>query len=177
MKPIELVASFIDEKLGGDIQNLATYALGDLYKDNIFGCPERKFDSDDTELMRAIYCVVFGDTWKNLSMDNLGDGKLRGDTMNTYNTLFAHPWSNMFTERWNPDEELLEKMKAFQITCYTMGNMAVLPDRRIGDWSINKHRGCHEQWHDYEDRFLAALYQVLMQDPSCDPDLKELVEL
>ena len=70
MKPIELVASFIDEKLGGDIQNLATYALGDLYKDNIFGCPERKFDSDDTELMRAIYCVVFGDTWKNLSMES-----------------------------------------------------------------------------------------------------------
>ena len=177
MRAIELIASFIDEKLGGDIQRLATFPLGELRKDNVFGCPGRNFDSDDSELMRAIYCVVFGDTWKNLSMDNLGDGKLRGDTLNTYNTLFAHPWSNMFTERWNPDEELLEKMKAFQITCYTMGNMAVLPDRRIGDWSINKHRGCHDQWHDYEDRFLAALYQVLMQDPSCDPDLKELVEL
>jgi hypothetical protein len=177
MKPIDIVASFIDEKLGGDIQRLATFPLGDLRKDNVYGCPGRNFDSDDTELMRAIYCVVFGDTWKNLSMENLGDEKLRGDTMNTYNTLFSHPWSNLFTERWNPDNTLLDKMKVFQTTCYTMGNMTVLPDRRIGDWSINKHRGCHDQWHDYEDRFLAALYQVLMQDPACDPDLQELVEL
>lgn len=177
MTPIELIASFVEEKLGGDIQQLATFHLGELDKDDVFGCPGRKFDSDDTELMRAVYCVVFGDTWKNLSMDNLGDGKLRGDTLNTYNTLFAHPWSNMFTERWHPDEGLLEKMKVFQTTCYTMGNMTVLPDRRIGVWSINKHRGCHDQWHDYEDRFLAALYQVLMQNPKCDPDLQELVEL
>ncbi len=177
MKPEEIISSFVNERLDGDIERLSTFPLGKLWKDDIYGCPGRKFDSDDTELMHAIYCVVFKDTWKNLSMDNLGDGKLRGDTMNTYNTLFAHPWSDMFTERWNPDEKLLDKMKAFQDICYTIGNMTVLPDRRIGDWSINRHRGCHDLWHDYEDRFLAALYQVLMRDPLCDPDLQELVEL
>jgi len=55
--------------------------------------------------------------------------------------------------------------------------MAVLPDRRIGEWSINKHRGCHNEWHDYEDRFLMALYLVLTGDSQRDPDLEELVEL
>ena len=158
MNPKELVAQFIEEKLKGDISRLATFPLGNLRNDKVYGCPGRNFDSDDTELMRAIYCLVFGEVWKNLSMDNLGDGKLRGDTLNTYNTLFSQPWNEKFTTIWNPDDRLKAKMKEFQTTCYTIGNMAVLPDRRIGEWSINKHRGCHNEWHDYEDRFLIALY-------------------
>ena len=53
----------------------------------------------------------------------------------------------------------------------------VLPDRRINEWSINKHRGCHDEWHDYEDRFLAALHKVLTGKPDLDEDLQELVQL
>ena len=167
MNPKELVAQFIEEKLGGDISRLATFPLGNLRNDKVYGCPGRNFDSDDTELMRAIYCLVFGEVWVNLSMDNLGDG----------NTLFSQPWNEKFTAIWNPDDELKAKMKEFQTTCYTIGNIAVLPDRRIGEWSINKHRGCHNEWHDYEDRFLVALYLVLTGDSQRDPDLEELVEL
>ncbi len=155
MNPKELVAQFIEEKLGGDISRLATFP----------------------ELMRAVYCLVFGEVWEGLSMDNLGDGKLRGDTLNTYNTLFSQPWNEKFTAIWNPDDELKARLKEFQTTCYTIGNMAVLPDRRIGEWSINKHRGCHNEWHDYEDRFLEALYLVLTGDSKRDLDLEELVEL
>ena len=164
MNPKELVTQFIEEYLGGDISRLATFPLGNLRNDKVYGCPDRNFDSDDTELMRAIYCLVFGEVWAGLSMDNLGDGKLRGDTLNTYNTLFSQPWNEKFAAIWNPDDELKAKMKEFQTTCYTIGNMAVLPDRRIGEWSINKHRGCHNEWHDYEDRFLEALYLVLTGD-------------
>ena len=117
MNPKELVAQFIEEKLGGDISRLATFPLGNLRNDKVYGCPGRNFDSDDTELMRAIYCLVFGEVWVNLSMDNLGDGKLRGDTLNTYNTLFSQPWNEKFTAIWNPDDELKAKMKEFQTTC------------------------------------------------------------
>lgn len=177
MIPVELVTRFVEERLNGDINRLAKFPLGNLRNDDMFGCPNRNFDSDDTELMRAIYCLVFGEVWENISMDNLGDGKLRGDTLNTYNTLFSQPWNEKFTAIWHPDEELLTKMKEFQTTCYTIGNMAVLPDRRIGEWSINKHRGCHSEWHDYEDHFLDALYKVLTNAPDRDPDLEELVEL
>ena len=107
MKPIELINSFVAEKLDGDIQRLADFPLGSLRSDKVYGCPNRNFDSDDTELMRAIYCVAFGDTWENISIDNLGDGRLRGDTLNTYNTLFSAPWKERFTEIWHPDEERL----------------------------------------------------------------------
>lgn len=177
MTPQELISTFVREKLDGDASRLADFPLGSLRGDDVYGCPQRNFDSDDTELMRAIYCVVFGDTWDGLSMENTGEGKLRGDTINTYNTLFSAPWKERFTEIWQPNEALVAKIKKFHETCYTIGNMTVLPDRRIGEWSINKHRGCHDEWHDYEDRFLAALYKVLMNQKECDPDLEELVRL
>lgn len=81
--PSKLITSFVQEKFDGDITSLATFPLGSLRNNEAYGCPGRNFDSDDTELMRAIYCVVFGETWKNLSIDNVGSGKLRGDTLNT----------------------------------------------------------------------------------------------
>ena len=177
MRPIDLIKCFVKERLNGDIDCLASFELGDLWGDDIYGCPGRNHDSDDTELMRAIYCVVFADAWPNLSMDNLGDGKLRGDTLNSFNTLFAQRDRSGFFTNWNPDEELKQKRLRYLKTCYTMGNMAVLPDRRIGEWSINKHRGCHDEWHDYEDRFLAALYKLLTQQPDRDADLEDLVRL
>ena len=63
MNPKELVAQFIEEKLGGDISRLATFPLGNLRNDKVYGCPGRNFDSDDTELMRAVYCLVFGEVF------------------------------------------------------------------------------------------------------------------
>lgn len=167
----------VKERLEGEIDRLQTFELGKLRGNKTFGCPGRKDDSDDTELMRAIYCLVFSDAWKNISMENLGDGKLRGDTLNSFNTLLSPIWKDDFFTRWNPDEELKMKRQHYLTTCYTMGNMVVLPDRRIGDWSINKHRGCHDEWHDYEDRFLAAPYLVLTKQPGYDEDLEELVRI
>ena len=177
MSPSELIKAFVNERLDGNIDKLGTFELGQLRGDKIYGCPNRKEDSDDTELMRAIYCVVFANAWKNIKMDNLGDGKLRGDTMNSFNTLLSPIWKEEFISKWDPNEELKNKRIQFLKTCYTMGNMCVLPDRRINDWSINKHRGCHDEWHDYEDRFLAALYKVLTEHYDRDPDLEELVKL
>ena len=66
MTPFKLINSFVAEKLEGDIQHLVDFPLGSLRNDKVYGCPNRNFDSDDTELMRAIYCVVFGNVWNNL---------------------------------------------------------------------------------------------------------------
>ena len=177
MFPVNLVQNFISQYLDGNIQNLSFFDLKRLRNDEVYGCPGRRFDPDDTNLMRAIYCLVFGEVWENLSMDNSGDGKLRGDTINSSATFFSYPWDNKFIPKWNPPTELIEKINKFQKTFHTIGNMTVLPDRRIGEWSINKHRGCHDEWHDYEDRFLAALYKILTNKADKDEDLLELVTL
>ena len=175
----QLIISFVNEKLDGDPSKLTTYNLNRIKYDKVYGSLGPKYDVDDTYLMRAIYCVVFGATWKNLTMDNSGEGKMRGDTINSFRTLFANPWDKVsrFEECWHPDETLMRKRKEFNEICFTMGNMTVLPDRRIDGKSINTHRGCHGIWHDYEDRFLDALYGVLLNLPTKDLDLCDLIEL
>lgn len=175
--PTEIIQSFTSTYLGGRLVDLASFDLKLLMKDDVFGCPDRKFDADDTNLMRAVYCIVFGDVWPNLTLSNSGDEKMRGDTMNSSATFFSYPWNDRFTPTWNPPQKLIEKIKNFQTSFHTIGNMAVLPDKRIDGWSINKHRGCHDEWHDYEDRFLAALYKILTFQNDADEDLKELVML
>lgn len=55
MTPIEIINSLVAEKLDGNIQRLANFPLGSLRNDKVYGCPGRNFDSDDTELMRAIF--------------------------------------------------------------------------------------------------------------------------
>lgn len=177
MKPIEIFSEFISKELDGDILKLLDYDLKQLKNNVVFGCPNRRFDPDDTNIMRAIYCLTFSDVWRNLSLENSGEGKLRGDTINSSATFFSYPWADKFTPKWNPPTDLTDKIKTFQHTFHTIGNMMVLPDRRINEWSINKHRGCHDEWHDYEDRFLAALHKVLTGKPDLDEDLQELVQL
>lgn len=177
MKAEDIIREFVEQRLGGDINKLSSFKLVELREDKVFGCPNRRFDPDDTNLMRAIYCFVFADTWKELSMETLREGILRGDTINTYATFFSYPWDDRFTSRWSPDKELARKMKDFNDIAFTMGNMLVLPDRRIGEWSLNMFRGCHDQWHDYEDRFLQALYLVLIDSPLQDYNLRDFIVL
>ena len=98
--------TFIKERLDGNTDSIVDYDLGRLRSDKLYGCPGRKFDPDDTNLMRAIYCVVFGDVWENLSWENSGEGKLRGDTINSSATFFSYPWKDEFTSKWNPPAEL-----------------------------------------------------------------------
>lgn len=54
MTPIELISSFVPQKLEGDITRLACFPLGNLRNDEEYGCPGRNFDSDDTELMQPM---------------------------------------------------------------------------------------------------------------------------
>lgn len=179
MDCIYIIKRFVDEKLNGNIEALQTFDLNNLKFDKVYGkaAGAPMFDPDDTIIARAIYNVVFQNAWKNLSMENCGEGKLRGDTMNSFATLFSYTWDDKFTPRWNPNEELSLKRLEFNKTCFTIGNMMVLPDRRIGKWSINKYRGCHDEWHDYMDRSLEGLRKVLLNLPNKDEDLADLVEL
>jgi hypothetical protein len=58
MEAIDLIRAFVSERLEGNIDSLATFDLGKLKGDSIYGCSGRFFDCDDTNLMRAIYCIV-----------------------------------------------------------------------------------------------------------------------
>lgn len=82
----DILHTFINGRLRGEIEALIDFDLGQLRYDNIYGCPERRFAPDDTNLMRAIYCIVFGDVWKNLSWENSGEESY----VETPSTLLPH---------------------------------------------------------------------------------------
>ncbi len=184
-EPIQLIRDFVHEYLHDDLNALATFRLYDLRKDKKYGCPGRSFDSDDTNLMRAIYCVLFADVWPGLTMNSLADYTYRGDTMNTYNTMFGKPGAESLhpgLDRFNPSPELVKKVECFQQSvCGTIGNMTVLPNvARVVDGereTINTYRGCHAAWRDFFDRFLVALQAVLRGDKQADEPLQQLVQL
>lgn len=83
----QLLQQFVTERLDGDINRLAEFDLRELRYDETYGCPDRGFDCDDTNLMRAVYCVVFADAWTRMSSESVEKKILRGDTMNSRATL------------------------------------------------------------------------------------------
>ncbi len=167
--PEQLILDFVHDYLHDNIDELASFPLYDLRTDDKYGCPDRKFDSDDSNLMRAIYCVLFSSAWQGLNMDTLEDYTYRGDTMNTYNTMFGRPNKESLhpgLDKFSPPKELVTKMEIFQRSvCGTIGNMTVLPNighEYNGQYeTINTYRGCHYIWHDFFDQFLVALKYVL----------------
>lgn len=180
--PKELIRQFVDERLDGDVSKLATYELRFLNGDRKYGNPKgRIYDADDTELMRAVYSVVFEDAWPNVE-ENLKSYVLRGDTLNTFATMFGkvrndyRPEVHPGLDQHNPSAEIIRVVEDFYRICWTIGNMTVLPNLYVGRNTINLYRGCHYDWHDYEDRFLLALYQVLTGETQQDAKLAELAE-
>ena len=133
----------------------------------------------DTNLSRAIYCVAFSDVFPALSLDTLADLTFRGDTLNTYNTMFGRPDGTSLhpgLDRYAPSTELSKKVKAFRGKFQTIGNMMPLPNTLVGRQSINTYRGTHSNWRDFLDRFLSALRPILMgEGNSIYKGLAELV--
>lgn len=178
----EKILKFVDKYLEGDIDKITTFPLSKLLHDKEFGCPSnRSFDCDDTELMRCIYVLIFSDVWPCLSFETLGNYTYRGDTMNTYNTLFGkpnyhngiwHPGLNKF----HPSDSLKKKVVDFHLKGYNLiGNMVVLPNIEFEGKTINRYRGCNHT-HDFFDRFLYDLKSALIKAPDCDITLHNLVK-
>lgn len=183
--PKQLILDFVHDYLNDNIDELACFPLYDLRTDDKYGCPGRKFDSDDTNLMRAIYCVLFSDAWQGLNMNTLEDYTFRGDTMNTYNTMFGRPSKDSLhpgLDKFSPPKELVTKVETFQRSvCGTIGNMTVLPNighEYDGQYeTINTYRGCHYIWHDFFDQFLVALKDVFEKKEGADYPLQKHVIL
>lgn len=162
MNPIDLIQQFATEHLAGDINNFVNYDLAQLEGDRVFGCSGRSFDCDDTNVARAVYCLVFGDVFPNLTMETLQDRTYRGDTMNSFRTLFGK-----YTEGhaacedvYNIPQELADKIHSFSHTYHTIGNMLPLPNKKTTQ-NLNMMRS--SLWGDYFDRFLMQVRDYLWE--------------
>jgi hypothetical protein len=167
-----LINDFVEERLQGDLSKLACFDFAQLRGDRKYGsCSGNLFDCDNTNIANAIYLLVFDGVWIDISQETLENGLYRGDTINTFNTIFGKPIAvGGFAglSRFEPSEELQQRVWKFHSQYHTIGNCMVLPNARVGKYSLNTFRGTYPHWRDYIDKFVEALHQQLTESQNCD---------
>ncbi|MCD1653147.1 hypothetical protein K7J14_00280 [Treponema zuelzerae] len=157
---IQLISDFVNSKLHGYINELRFFSFSELEHDRDFGLTTNgSFDEDDTELARAILFLIWYGRLPELSFEEIGSGKkYRGDTINTFNTLFGKEdqYKNLITE-----SSFDATITAFKKKYVTIGNFMLMPNSTGGTGngitSINCYRGVGSGWFDYFDKFLIEL--------------------
>ena len=84
-KAIELLKSFVKDKLGGDIKNLRTFNLASLENDSKYGSTYHT----RAPIVKAIMVVAFSDVWPDLSLYHIDHGPYECDTIQTFQNLFG----------------------------------------------------------------------------------------
>lgn len=130
-------------------------------------------DCDDTHLARIVYFLIHRDEENNeyalpnlIKFSDIGSGykyKYRGDTINTYSTLFGskNQGYEIFFKLCNVEDE---RVANFRNKYVTMGNFILLPATTVQlnpdtrKWhSMNSYRGTNERYRDYFDLFISRL--------------------
>ena len=175
-----LVRSFISERLDGDIDKLAGFDFALLKGDSIYGTTRQSnFDCDDTFLARAILTILFRDLWPGLTYNNIQRRVYRGDTINSFRTLFGPETDGRFPVplKFGVSTELYDHIVRFHSTYHTIGNFMILPNYFHRQYrSFNLFRGALSGWRDYADRFLMELKNALSRTPDADSRLIEIID-
>ena len=162
LNPYSLLRSFTMTRLDGDLDRLKDLDLSDLRGDRLFGCPNRSFDCDDTNIARAVYVLVYQKAFPTLSMETLDDRTYRGDTMNSFRTLFGkmNDGKAEIEDIMDVPEPLSVKIHRFFHTYHTIGNLVPLPNKKTTT-TLNVMRA--RLWNDYFDHFLIAVRDYLYE--------------
>lgn len=174
-----LLTDFIAVKLGENLEKLASYDMEELKGDKVFGCKNSRFEYDNTELVKALFVVLwhvfFAKKGIILDSDTVGEGKaFRGDTIHTSGALLGqkHKEDGKYeglNDRYEIDDKnLMDSIAAWPVS--RIGNMLLLPagslcvtnaKERKAYVTINTFRGYASGWHDYFDIFLENLREVM----------------
>lgn len=161
------------------LEDLPTFDFLNLENDFVYGCPGRNFDCDDTNLARVIFYMVWNDL-PEMDLIEIGTGKkYRGDTLNTFNTVFSKDLSRAELLSDN-NIQFLNEAESFRSKCYSLGNFSVLPNKSIPFFNnksttINLYRGNWFGWKDFYDKFLYELNLCLCNSNDANAVLDELV--
>lgn len=160
---LRILKEFNEEMLNGDIEKLRDLDFSDLAK-----YISNSIDPDMYLITQAIYIILWGDIY-DLTFDKMGSWSLdgehpfRGDTMNSFNSVFGREEKDgEFAYRAkffgaDKNEELWQKIVAFHKLYHKLGNFIVLPNRTDNKEGINKVRGNYKGMRDYFDWFLVAV--------------------
>ena len=196
---------FIKDCLDGDINNLKNFCFFFLKKSNEFihykdiknelklkygNNKDENEDPDNMEIVKAIFLIIyeniipkFNDT-NSIGAPPEEEIRYRGDTINTFNTLFNDGEVNgkfAFEEEYKDDSKFIEDIKLFRQKAFTIGNMILLPNHTIefspkNFQSLNTYRGTISGWNDYFEKFLIELWNIINNRGNIDSRLTMLVE-
>ena len=176
----QLVKDFLSDYLGNDINKFKDFDLNTLSNSPKYGCVDGNFDCENSNLLKAVYLLLWGNCVPDLNANSLGKGKFyRGDAINSFKTMFGSPSSNneMYfsgLETYNPDNELRNRVAHFYKSHRTLGNFIILPNKICNKKTIMYFRSTNK-WHDFFDRYLVALQEILEEDKCDDKEFFDIV--
>lgn len=153
-KSTKMVKQFINEKLNGRIENLKTFDFSTLRKDSKYGCKSEYFRPADTEIAKAIFTLVWGGDFVDVTPETIGANKIYiGAELNSFNTLFSKDLNVKLSRNKNKaieeiqvgslkkglviyDAQMIKDITAFQKSVNYIGNMILLPEN--GTVKVNR---------------------------------------
>ena len=181
---IKLLDKFVDIILDGDIDKLMTYCFDDLKEISVFTTSgtQEAFDCDNLIITKAIYCILWGHIF-DIKEGDIGNWNsstemciFRGDTINSFNTLFGGDRYGQFGYRarnrgLDTDFYIWKGITSFYREYHTIGNFILLPN--IGN--VNGKR-VYKNVGDYFDLFLIDVDKYKRKEDMHNAKLKEVLE-
>lgn len=169
-KAIELLKSFVKDKLGGDIKNLRTFNLASLENDSKYGSTYHT----RAPIVKAIMVVAFSEVWPDLSMYHIDHGPYECDAIQTFQNLFGMNMCDQYfkgMQKFEPSASQFQRALNVAHMTYSIGNLWVLP----GNGAISS-RILDNSCRYYMDKFLKNIYAVLTQQKRVDKTLQKAIE-
>jgi hypothetical protein len=161
LENLYVLKTFIEVVLDGEIDRLMTYCFDDLKEVKGFSTPNNveTFDCDNLKISNAIYCVLWGHIFDVQEGDigSWSSGKsFRGDTLNSFNTLFGDDRFGQVgfrakNRKLDTDFYLWKNVMAFQREYHTIGNFILLPNK--GNVNCNR-----------SDKFVGDYFDLFLMD-------------
>lgn len=129
----EIVQTFINEKLNGDINQLLTYNFSELQSDEKYGdCRGYAFSVEGCEIVRAILTLIFGDVWPGYEFKGQHSKVIfRGCHLNSHQRLLGSAILGeyfMGLQKMNPPADLESRANEYYAKYYNnIGNMVLMP--------------------------------------------------
>lgn len=162
---LRLLKEFIADKLGGDINALATYDFSQLKEDEKYSnCDGDAFAAESTRIVKAILVLAFSNAWPDLTYESMDKHKYGGDVINIISTMFGINFGDHFKalERFHVSDATFERIKHFRDMSNTIGNIMVLP------YVISGIRNTKPLGRGYADVFLTEFYKMMINAPKCN---------
>jgi ADP-ribosylglycohydrolase len=172
----KLLKKFIEEKLNGNIDNLADFDFRTL-DDGVFGHCQGPISVENSDIVEAIMCIAFADVWPDLNIKSLDHYTYKCSCINLTQYMFGANILDQFFKgmaTFNPTEQQFQRALNVDHMTHRLGNMWILPNKLGDDKETLSSIKDTYKFHGYADRLLMAMYAA-MTGNKYKPDLRGLL--